>query len=93
MPIYILTGSDCQQKQEFIDKQQAKLDPNWIAMNVHYYSIEELEQAVFCANTPAFCDRSLIVCSGSTLSKTDLEIVTQLTPASDNIFIFNLDSL
>jgi DNA polymerase-3 subunit delta len=93
MAIYILTGCDCQQKQEFIDKQQAKLDPNWIAMNVHFYSTDELQQAVFCANTPAFCDKSLVICSGSNLSKTDLEIVTQLEPASDNIFIFQIDRL
>jgi DNA polymerase-3 subunit delta len=101
MAIYILTGcvrEACaervrQQKQEFIDKQQAKLDPNWVAMNVHFYSTDELQKAIFCFNTPAFCDKSLIVCSGSTPNKTDLEIVTQLNHTSDNIFIFNLDSL
>lgn len=53
MAIYILTGCDRQQKQEFIHKQQTKLDPNWVAMNVHLYGTEELQQAVFCANTPA----------------------------------------
>jgi hypothetical protein len=83
MAIYILTGCDRQQKQEFIHKQQTKLDPNWVAMNVHLYGTEELQQAVFCANTPAFCDRSFVICSGSTLNKTDLEIVTQLDPAAE----------
>ncbi len=93
MPIYILTVGDCQQKQEFIETQQAKLDPNWVAMNVHLFSTDELQQAIFCANTPAFCDKSLVICSGSTLKKTDLEIVTQIESASNNILIFNLDSL
>jgi DNA polymerase-3 subunit delta len=93
MPIYILTGGNCQQKQEFIEKQQAKLDFHWVVMNVHLFRTDELQQAIFCANTPAFCDKSLVICSGNTLKKTDLEIVTRIEPESNNILIFNLDFL
>ena len=101
MAIYILTGGGreaCaervrQQKQEFIETQQAKLDFHWVVMNVHLFRTDELQQAIFCANTPAFCDKSLVICSGNTLKKTDLEIVTRIEPESNNILIFNLDFL
>lgn len=88
MTIYVLTGTDCYKKEQFLRSLKQKTEP----FNIHHYQVDELAEALISATTPSFVGEGLIIISGDTLCNTSEEAIASLNPYKNTV-VFNLISL